>query len=462
MNNGYAAFIERKLGIPAGTGISGDVDLNPRLFPHQDAVTRFALRIGRAAEFLDTGLGKTASQLEWARVIVEKENVPALILAPLAVSHQTKREAERFGIEASVVTRQAEVTGPGIWITNYQKLQHFDPAAFGAIVLDESSILKSFSGKIRQMLSEAFAQTRFRLCCTATPSPNDHMELGNHSHFLGYFSQMEMLTRYFINDTSQASQHWRLKRHGIVPFWDWISSWSRCVSQPEDMGYQTNGFALPSLSIIPHIVNVDATADSGDFLFRMPGISATSIHTERRLTAAARADAVAEIVNAEPDESFLVWCDTNYEADELVRSLPGAVEIRGNMTNEMKEERLLAFADGQIRCLLTKPKIAGFGMNWQHCARVIFAGMSYSYESFYQAVRRCWRFGQKRPVKVWCVMGQTETHAWGIVQEKADAHDEMKVEMLAATRRAAGSGDRNRVPYHAGHTGRLPGWLRAP
>ena len=460
MNNGYAKFIERKLGVERGSGLKGDFDLNPKLFPHQDAVTRFALRIGRAAEFLDTGLGKTASQLEWARVIMERQNCPVLILAPLAVSRQTQREATRFGIEASVVRRQAEVTGPGIWITNYEKLQHFDPATFGAVVLDESSILKSFAGKTRQALSDAFSGTRFKLCCTATPSPNDHMELGNHSHFLGYFTQMEMLTRYFINDTSQASQHWRLKRHGIRPFWDWISSWSRCVSHPADLGFSNNGFALPQLDVRKHIVGVDATKDRGDFLFRMPGVSATSIHTERRLTAASRADAVASLVAREPDETWLVWCDTNYEADELVRAMPDAVEIRGNMADEKKEERLLGFADGDVGVLITKPKIAGHGMNWQNCARMVFAGMSYSYEAFYQAVRRCWRYGQKRPVKVWCVMAETETHAWSVVQNKAEAHDEMKVEMLAATKRAAKSGDRNRVPYDPIHEGRLPTWLQ--
>jgi len=457
----YEEFLSRKLRHKNGSGIKGDVDLHPKLFPHQDHMTRFALRIGRAAEFLDTGLGKTASQLEWCRVIVERENVPALILAPLAVSHQTAREAKWLGIDARVVASGDEVTGPGVWITNYEKLHHFDPDKLGAVVLDESGILKSFAGKTRASLVEAFGHTPFRLCCTATPSPNDHVELGNHSDFLGYSTQMEMLSRYFINDTSSASHTWRLKRHGIRPFWDWVSSWSRCVSLPSDLGHPDGDFRLPPLHIEPVIVGVDLIEGRGEFLFRMPGVSATSIHTERRKTAAPRAEAVAKIVHAEPNEPFLVWCDTNYEADELTKAIPSAVEIRGNMTNEQKEERLMAFTDGEIGCLVTKPKIAGFGLNWQHCARVVFAGMGYSYESFYQAVRRCWRFGQKRPVRVWCVMGETETHAWDVVQEKAEAHDDMKTEMLAATRRAAVEGDETRVPYVARHKGRLPTWLQA-
>lgn len=455
----YGEFLTTKLKNHPGIGIAEDVDLNPRLFPHQDRVTRFALRVGRSAEFLDTGLGKTASQLEWARVVVERENVAALILAPLAVSHQTLREAESFGIEAAVVSRAEQVSGAGIYITNYEKLHHFDPAAFGAVVLDESSILKSLTGKTRAALSDAFAGVRFKICCTATPSPNDHVELGNHSDFLGYLTQMEMLSRYFINDTASASHTWRLKRHGIVPFWDWVSSWSRCVSMPSDLGFSDEGFALPELDVEPVIVSVDTQEDRGEFLFRMPGISATSIHSERRKTASARAEAVAKIVNAEPTETFVVWCDTNYEADELVSAIPEAVEIRGNMTNEEKESKLIAFSDGEIGVLVTKPSIAGFGLNWQHCARIVFAGMSYSYESFYQAVRRCWRFGQKRSVKVWCVMGETETHAWDIIKEKSSAHDEMKVQMLAATRRAATDENSARTPYVATHQARIPAWL---
>lgn len=457
--SGYAGFLARKTPRPAFAGLKRIPELHPSLFPHQRDVTAFALETGRAAEFLDTGLGKTLSQTDWARVVAEHTGRPSMIWAPLAVAQQTAREGARFGIDVRVCRSGADV-GPGVNVANYERLHLFDPDAFGGVVLDESSILKSFAGRTRNALVKTFEATPFRLCCTATPSPNDHMELGNHSEFLGWLPMMDMLHRFFVNDTSTASQEWRLKGHAVGPFWDWVSSWARCVSKPSDLGYSDEGFALPPLELHHHVVAVDLTQDRGGQLFRLPEMSATAHHAEKRRTAAARAEQVAALVSAEPNEPWIIWCDTDYEADLLQAVLPGAIEVRGSHSAEVKEERLVAFSTGNERVLITKPSIAGFGLNWQHCARVAFAGLSYSYEAFYQAVRRCWRFGQKRPVLCHVVMAETEGALWQTISRKADSHEAMKAEMFAATRRAAARSERRKIAYEPTNEGRLPPWLK--
>jgi len=414
--------------------------------------------------FLDTGLGKSLCALEWGRVVVEHTNKPVLMLAPLAVGPQHQREAEKFGIAARYIREPEDVSGAGVWITNYERLEKFDASSFSGVILDESSILKSFTGATTRALMSAFADTPFKLACTATPAPNDHTELGQHAEFLGIMRTMEMLAQWFINDTSTASQDWRLKKHAVRPFWDWVASWSRCISKPSDIGFDDGNFSLPDLVMHQHVVEVDRSVDAGEEkdgqarLLRMPETSATSIHREKRMTVDARADRIAAMVAAERDEPWIVWCDTDYEADALTNRIPDAMEVRGSMRADVKEERLVAFSLGKARVIVTKPSIAGYGLNWQHCARQAFVGLSFSYESFYQAIRRSWRFGQTRPVHVHVAMGDTEKAIWDVVSRKSGDHDRMKNEMRGAMSRAVNV-HQPRKPYTPTKNVIIPSWI---
>ncbi len=454
----YRALLARKSVEAPQRGLKVIPDLHPQMFGYQRDVTSFLLTVGAGAAFLDTGLGKSLVAFEWGRVVAEHANKPVLMLAPLAVAPQHVREARKFGLDARVVSHGGEV-GPGINITNYAKIDHFDASAFAGVVLDESSIIKSFTGATTRKLMRLFAATPWRLACTATPSPNDHMELGQHSQFLGVMASNEMLTRWFISDQSNMGRY-RLKGHAVRPFWNWVASWSRCLSKPSDLGYSDDGFALPALNLHRHEVRADVSTDTGGLLFRMPDTSATAIHREKRLTADIRADKVAEIVAAEPNEVWVIWCDTDYEADALTARIPDAVEVRGSMPEKVKEDRLVAFSEGRIRVLVTKPSIAGFGLNWQHCARVVFAGLSFSYESFYQAVRRFWRFGQTRPVDCHVVMADTERAIWDVISRKSGDHEAMKSEMYAAMRRAH-EVRRVKIDYAPTLPITLPKWMEA-
>lgn len=768
----YAEFIAAKRVVASPAGFEAPANLNPHLFAFQHDVCEFLLRLGRCAAFLDTGLGKTLVQLEWARCVVEHTNKPVLILAPLAVAAQTVREAQKFGIDAVVARDGSTVSGARIYVTNYERLDKFDVSAFDGVVLDEcfaagtkvdapsgpvrieniregmyisnavgtdrvsnvhrrevpyavrvttatacfiaspnhpvftqrgwvgaqhlrpgdyalettaamslvrdricseipgsesaavlrdillsemadeatgdiggsslarggaasrtsespmvpiwrsgsdegigkdcgvesiaspgssgedqpyiesheaqtfrawgqwqgsdsaavdsdgcvgrrmdsgvslvtgptasrlsdalqtrlreseienrnrggwritpqsqseghqegcgtgwvrvdgteilesgnpeleqfrdadgklyfydlgatrhpsysvngmlvhnSGILKSFMGQTKRKLCELFADKPYRLACTATPAPNDYMELGNHSDFLGVMPSNEMLSRWFINDTMNFGTY-RLKNHAIGPFWDWMASWSRCISKPSDLGYSDDGFVLPELHVHRHVLDSDMTEGADGALFRQVEMSATSLHKEKRLSLNDRAQKVAEEVNGD-SEAWVVWCDTDYEADVLTRLIPDAIEVRGSQSLDRKEAGLLEFSEGRARVIITKPSIAGFGLNWQHCANMAFVGVSYSYESFYQAVRRCWRFGQKRPVNVHVAMAHTESGIWDTVTRKADNHDSMKREMRAAMLRNAGRSSNVKASYEAHHIGRLPEWLIA-
>jgi hypothetical protein len=461
----YHDLIARKRVAFLPSGLSEIPRLSDALFPHQRHAVEFALKAGRCALFLDTGLGKSLCALEWGRIIVEHTKKPVLMLAPLAVAQQHKREAERFGIDAEVVRSQEEVGARRIYITNYDRVDAFDPSKFGGVILDESSILKSFTGKTTRKLIEMFAGTPFRLCCTATPAPNDHTELGTHAEFLGVMRRDEMLPIWFINDTMDTGT-WRIKAHARESFWEWVASWARCISLPSDLGFEDAGFALPELIVTHHEVTADRTGDAGaekdgqGRLFRIPDTSATSIHHEKRLTIQDRAARVAELVNAEPGEPWIVWVDTDYEADAVTASLPDAIEVRGSMKPEDKERRLVAFSEGRARIMLTKSSIAGFGLNWQHCARQCFAGISFSYESYYQAVRRSWRFGQTRPVHVHVVCADTERAIWNVVSRKQGDHDAMKREMAAAMRRSMAVKSA-KVTYNPHHKATLPSWIAA-
>ncbi len=461
----YRQIIASKRVAFDGRGLGSVPALNASMFPHQQAVTQFALEKGRAALFLDTGLGKSLCALDWGRVIVEATNLPVLMLAPLAVAGQHQREAEKFGIDARAIREPTEINGSRVYITNYDRLDRFSPDEFGGVILDESSVIKSFTGKTTRALISAFANTPYRLACTATPAPNDHAELGQHSEFLGVMSQTGMLTRWFLHDSADTGT-WRMKGHAVQDFWSWVASWARCVSRPSDLGFSDEGFDLPELDMRRHVVKSDRSIDRGEEkdgqarLFRIPDTSATAIHREKRMTTDARADLIAEIVAAEPYEPWVVWCDTDYEADALTARIPDAVEVRGSMNADQKEERLTAFSTGHVRVLITKPSVAGFGLNWQHCARMAFVGLSFSYESFYQAVRRCHRFGQKRRVQVHVACADTEEAIWSVVSRKAGDHDAMKREMTAAMKRAAQI-VHEQAPYAPTKPLILPNWIAA-
>lgn len=459
----YREMIAKSHSTFRRAGIHKSFDLPSSLFPHQRASVEFALECGTAALFLDTGLGKTFAALAWADQIVQHTNKHVLMLAPLGVTRQHHDEANARGIEAAISRDGALPPSPCVVITNYERLHLFDVSAFGGVVLDESSILKSFSGATTKKLIELFARTPYRLACTATPAPNDHTELGTHSEFLGVMKRDQMLMRWFLHDSADTGT-WRLKGHAVRPFWDWVASWSRCVSKPSDLGFSDDGFSMPELKIHRHLVAADRSVNAGEEkdgqakLFRMPDTSATAIHTEKRMTKDARAQRAAEIVNAEPDEPFTVWVETDYDADAVMAMLPGAIEVRGSMSPEEKEDRLTAFSRGQERILVTKASIAGFGLNWQHCARTVFAGVTFSYEAFYQAVRRHWRFRQTRDVHAHIVVADTEAAIWDIVTRKAGDHATMKTEMSAAMARAHRA-ETQLVSYQPKIEGTLPAWM---
>ena len=454
MTDQYKEFIARKAIRAKELGLKDVPNLASHLFPFQKICVEFALRAGSAGNFLSTGLGKTACELEWAIHAAEASNGRALILAPLSVGWQIAQEARRWGYDAQVIREQSDAK-PGINICNYDRLEKLEPSAFGAVALDESSILKSFAGKTSMALIAAFASHRFRLSATATPAPNDHMELGQQSDFLGIMPSSEMLMRWFINDTSVASQEWRLKKHAINDFWDWCASWSRMAEMPSDLGGDNTGFVLKPLKIIRH--RAEASPIKGSDLFGMVDMSATSMHDVKRKTAGNRAKAVAEIIDG--TEPWVIWTDTDYESDEVKAAIPDASEIRGSQTPETKENILRAFADGSIRVLISKPSLTGFGLNWQHCARTVFVGRSFSYEAWYQAVRRFWRFGQTREVEVHLIVAEGEEAIARVIDRKADDHTVMKKAMREAMARATSKSVDRRLSYKPTHKGALPSWL---
>jgi len=432
MTDKYREFLESKVVKAQDVGFAIELSsLNPMLFDWQKSIVRWALMKGKAALFEECGLGKTPQQLEWAWQVVKWTGGNVLILTPLAVARQTEREAVKFGIPTRVVRSQAEVL-PGISITNYEMLEHFDTSAFVGVVLDESSILKNFMGTIKRQIQRKFAKTPYKLCCSATPSPNDHLELGNHCDFLDVMPSNEMISRWFINDTMAAGSY-RLKEHGAADFWRWVCSWAVAIDKPSDIGFSDEGFILPGLDIIHHSVDVEITSAADGMLFRVADISATSLHKELRLTAPARAEVAAALVNGSADP-MIVWCNSNYEATELMARIPEAIEVRGDMKPAEKEKRLEQFGSGDARVIVTKPTIAGFGLNWQHCADQVFVGLSYSYEQMYQALRRSYRFGQTKQVNAHIIYAVTEGNIAAAIEEKAAKHEAMKEAMVAAMR----------------------------
>lgn len=398
----YAQYLNQKEIVDVGSGHDPG-PINPMLFDFQNTITKWAIRRGRAAIFADCGLGKSPMQLEWADQVHRKENKPVLILAPLAVSKQTKREGVKFGVDVNICRSQSDVIN-GINITNYEMLHKFNASEFVGIVLDESSILKSYTGKFRNLIIESFNKTPYRLACTATPAPNDYMELGNHAEFLGVMTRSEMLSSFFINDASHTGT-WRLKKHGESEFWKWVCSWAVMLSLPSDLGFENNGFILPDIEIHEHTIKHGKPLPGQLFVINANTLSER--RQARKETIESRAKIAADLVNGS-DDPWLIWCNLNDESEILTRLIDNAIEIKGANTATYKEESMMGFSDGSIKILVTKPKIAGFGMNWQHCSNVIFMGLSDSYESYYQAVRRCWRFGQKNKVNVHIITADIE------------------------------------------------------
>lgn len=450
----YIEFLESKRMYQKPCGFEPE-NLNPYLFDFQKDIVAWACRKGRAAIFADCGMGKTIMQLSWAEQVYRYRGGAILIVAPLAVSAQTVREGRMFGIEVTKC-RTSDDLKDGINITNYEMLQHFEGIDFTAVVLDESSILKSYSGAIRNQIIDMFKFTPFKLACTATPAPNDYMELGNHSEFLGCMDRTEMLAMFFIHDGGDTSK-WRIKGHAASRFWDWVASWACMVTKPSDLGYDDGEFELPKLDVITHVIDSGMSQDGR--LFPVAECTLTEQQKARRSTVEIKADRIAGYVNCS-DDAWLIWCDLNIESEHLANSIPDSVEVRGSDSSEWKEEAMIGFADGKYRVLVTKPSIAGFGMNWQHCHKIAFCGMSHSYEQFYQAVRRCWRFGQKHPVEVHVFVTDLEESIVANVLRKKDDSEGMRVEMLARTSRIKDDTDmtsRDDYEYSEG-TVRGEGW----
>lgn len=421
----YDDFINSKSKTFENMGIDVDRNrLNPNMFEFQKDIVRWALKKGRAAIFAECGLGKTLMQLSWADEIHKHTGGKILILAPLAVAPQTKEEGEKFGISVNICESQNDAID-GINITNYEKIDKFTGNSFQAVVLDESSILKSFTSSTRNKLIDNFSKVPFRLACTATPAPNDHMELGNHSEFLGVMTRAEMLSMYFVHDGGNTAK-WRLKGHAEDVFWNWMASWAVFIDNPKNLDYDADGYDLPKLNINEIIVDGDEVLSET--------LTLTQRRQARKDSLELRCQAAADIVNSS-DEQWLVWCDLNDESAMLKSLIDNVVEIKGSDKASHKTGSMLKFSDDLIKCLVTKPSIAGFGMNWQQCHNMIFVGLSDSYEKYYQAVRRCYRFGQKSEVNVYIIISAKEGAVKANIERKQEDAKKMQDAMIKLTKK---------------------------
>ena len=448
----YNEFLKTKTIVTKNSGFEIErEELNSNLFEFQKDVVKWALMKGKAAIFASCGLGKSLMQLEWANQVYKKTGKNVLILAPLAVTEQTYREGLKFGIPSTVVEDQKDIK-PGINITNYEKLERFIIKDFAGIVLDESSILKAFTGKIRTQLIDTFKYTPYRLACTATPSPNDYMELGNHSEFLGIMTRPEMLAMYFVHDGGDTSK-WRLKGHCKEIFWQWMSSWSVVVTNPKDLDYEVEGYDLPKLNI--HEVIVDGDEPINEVM------TLTERRNARKESLSERCEAAAKLVN-ESDETWLIWCNLNDESKMLHELINESVEVKGTDKATHKTKSSTEFAEGNIKALVSKPLIFGYGMNFQKCNNMIFVGLSDSYEQYYQAVRRCWRFGQQHEVNVYIVISAKEGCVKENIDRKQELADIMQEEMLKhtkdITKKNIKKTCRITTPYNANIDMILPDW----
>lgn len=425
----YESFISAKRRHEVATGHQPG-PLNEHLFDFQHAVVSWSVRRGRAAIFADTGLGKTLMQLAWADEVARHTDGAVLILAPLAVSEQTIDQGSTFGIEVLRVPHGESPNGSGVWITNYERMDSVDFGELSGLVLDESSILKAHDGKTRGKIIEAAQGIPYRLSCTATPSPNDFEELGNQCEFLGVMTRTEMLATYFVNDTGDTGT-WRLKGWGASKFWEWMGTWAVVLRNPTDIGFDGSRYALEDPKYVEHVVE---TEPLGDDLFSRPAQTLAERRKAQRQSIDARCRALADVVNADSSEPWLIWCHLNDEAALLESLIPGSVNVQGSDTVECKTRQMLDFSHGKLRVLISKPKICGFGMNWQHCARMAFVGLDDSFEKFYQAVRRCHRFGQTRQVVVHLFTAENEGQILANLKRKEINHHEMSANMIEHTK----------------------------
>jgi hypothetical protein len=452
----YQEFLAAKQFKFVSSGFASDLSEYP-FFDYQRDIVRWACMRGKAAIFADTGMGKTLMQLAWAQEVTRQTSNPVLILAPLAVSDQTIAEGEKFGIPVERYTG-ADVFGPHVLITNYEQLHNVKAEQFDGIVLDESSILKGMQGKIRRQCTEMFSGTPYRLSCTATPSPNDFMELGTQSEFLGIMSQVEMLAMFFIHDGSDTSK-WRLKGHGKRKFFEWLATWAVFISKPSDLGYSDKGHELPELVFHEHIIDSGIT----EGLFAPVATGLLDRNRARRDTVDSRVEQAAMIANNIKGQ-VLVWCHLNDESGKLSDAIDGGVEVTGSDPAAHKSATMMGFTRSEVRCLISKPKIAGFGMNWQNCNHMVFVGLSDSWEQFYQAVRRCWRYGQTKPVHVHIVSADIEGGVLTNIKRKEAQHKELKAEMIAIMRDKTllqlGRATQEKTEYHAHQKMGMPSWVQ--
>lgn len=436
-----------------------DADISDRLFDFQKRIVRWSMGVGRAAIWADCGLGKSWMALEWSRLSCRLTGMPGLILTPLAVADQFIGEHAKLGSDAPIrIISEAADVGAGINLCNYEKLHRLNPGAFGSVVLDESSILKNHTGATRTALIGSFSSTPMRLCCTATPSPNDVAELANHAEFLGTMRRAEMLSMFFVHDGGET-QKWRLKGHAREPFWQWVCSWAVNLRTPEDIGCDGSAYQLPPLNVSEHVVETPGMAERQGALF---SLAARSIHEQRaarRMSLPGRVAIAADMINASSD-AWVVWCDLNDESSALAKAIPDAVEVRGSQSTEDKEAAMRSFADGSARVIVTKPSIAGWGMNWQHCAHVAFVGVSHSFEAWYQAIRRTYRFGQRRPVECHIIISDADGAVIDNLRRKQRDAEALAASMagtmgpLSAVSSAA-----NVAPYSPSEKMTLPAWM---
>ncbi len=430
----YKEFLKAKEIISTPSGFECD-NFNQNLYDWQKDIVRWALMKGKACLFEQCGLGKTIQQLEFSEKVCNHigENAKAIILAPLAVTEQTRKQGIRFGYQVNICENDDDVK-PGINITNYEQIHKFDTSVFCCVVLDESSILKDFTSSTKNMLVELFNKTPYKLCCTATPAPNDYTEIGNHTEFLGVMRRAEMLSTFFMHDGGETSK-WALKAHAKKDFFRWVASWACCITTPADIGYDGSDYELPELHIFQHEVknNMMELEDGQLSIIAPVSMSLTERRNARRESLDSRVKLAADIAN-KYDGQVLVWCDLNSESEALKNAINGSVEVKGSDPPKHKKDAMIGFSDGNIRCLVSKPSIAGFGMNWQNCNKIIFVGLSDSFEKYYQAVRRCWRYGQTKPVEVHIVISEKEGAVKKNIEKKQADAEIMQKELIQYTK----------------------------
>lgn len=453
----YKQFISAKLSRDFAHGFNCDSEY-PFLFPFQMAVVRWATRIGRCGIFADTGLGKTRMQLAWADQVIRKTDGSVLIVAPLSVAEQTVHEGNSIGIEVRHIKKGEPIDG--LCITNYERLHRFDTSQIDGVILDESSIIKHHTSKSFALLTDRFRFVPFKLCATATPAPNDYTEIGTHAEFLGVCNRAEMLSEFFIHDAAKT-QDWRLKGHAKHLFWQWLASWGAIIRHPSDLGFNGAAYDLPELKIIQHVVESNDNILHGN-LFEVEASTLMDRRRARRDSIDERVSLCSDMVN-ESSDNWVVWCELNDESEKLANSIPDSIEVRGSDSLEKKEKSLEMFRTGQRRVIVTKPSIAGFGLNWQHCHKMAFVGVTDSFESYYQAIRRCWRFGQSRPVDVHVISSSQEGAVVSNLRKKQELADELSKQMAMHTADAVRSeltfGHEDKALYSADKPIRLPEFL---